>query len=237
MIRINLLPVREARRRADLNQQFLLLGILVVGTLLGVGWFHLSLGGKVGDAKRRVAGLQKQIKKFKPQQEQVERYKRKKQKVQRKLDVITSLDRSRSGPVRVLDELATRTPDRMWLRRVQTRKDRIDINGLSLDNEVVALFLTELEDSPYFKRVELKKTELAPAKGGLNLHSFSVKALVTDPERERLEAEKRKRKKDKKGKKGKRGRKGKRQKRADVELGLEGTVSAEAALVTLEESR
>ena len=50
MIRINLLPVREARRRADLQQQGFLLVALLAVTLIGTGWMHFAMRSKVSAA-------------------------------------------------------------------------------------------------------------------------------------------------------------------------------------------
>jgi type IV pilus assembly protein PilN len=119
MIRINLLPVREARRRADLQQQGLVLVVLVAASLAITGWWHMALRSRVAAAHERVAQIQAQIKQFEPQLKQVDAYKKKKAEVQKKLDVIAGLERSRSGPVHMMDELATRTPERMWLTSLQ----------------------------------------------------------------------------------------------------------------------
>jgi type IV pilus assembly protein PilN len=181
MIRINLLPVREARRRADLHQQVLLLGFLLGLGIAVVGFMHFSITGKISDANERVASTQAQIKQFEPQLKKVEEYKKKRDEVQAKLDVIYNLDASRSGPVRVMDELATKTPERMWITKLQSKGPSLKIEGMSLDNEIVAVFLTELANSPYFGEVELSKTELQ-AKGGLKLNHFEATAQLLNPD-------------------------------------------------------
>ena len=92
MIRINLLPVREARRRADIQQQALLLGFLLVLAVGVVGFMHMSIRGKIAGANDSVVETQAQIEKFEPQLEKVEEYKKKRDQVQAKLDVIRTLD-------------------------------------------------------------------------------------------------------------------------------------------------
>lgn len=180
MIKINLLPVREARRRADLQQQLVLFGLLLGVALAGVGYAHYAQASKIDELTNRVAQTEAEIKKYEPQLKQVEAYKQKKAEVQQKLDVIEDLERSRSGPVRVMDELATKTPERMWLTRLQTEGERIELEGMSLDNEIVAVFLTRLNDSPYFGSVELEQTELQ-GRGELKLNRFRVTAVLTNP--------------------------------------------------------
>ena len=188
MIRINLLPVREARRRADLQQQGFLLVALFVVALLGTGWMHFAMRSKVSAGKGRVAQISAQIKQFEPQLKQVEAYKQKKAEVQAKLDVIEGLERSRSGPVHMMDELAIHIPDRMWLTLLEAKGVHVKIEGKSLDNEIVAAFLTELSRSPYFGNVELRSTELE-THGGLKLHRFEVTTTMEDPHKPQDAAE------------------------------------------------
>jgi type IV pilus assembly protein PilN len=180
MIRINLLPVREARRKADIQQQGLFAAGTLAATLVACAMFHLVLGLRVADARSRVSAMDQQIEQFKPQLAKVESFRKQKAEVEKKLDVIRRLDRSRSGPVHVLDELATHAPQRLWITELAAAKGAVNIEGMSLDNEGIAQFLTALNDSDYFDRVELEETELSE-KSGLKLNSFKIHAALTVP--------------------------------------------------------
>lgn len=181
MIRINLLPVREARRKADLRQQLQLIGVSAVGSLVLAAGFHQIVLSSVNGANRRVAALNTQLAQFKPQQEQVEAFKTKKSEIEQKLEVIQRLERSRSGPVHILDELASRTPERVWLTTLSATGGKIELEGMSLDNELVALFLRALDDSAYFANVELKETELKLV-DALKLNTFRIVAQLESPD-------------------------------------------------------
>ena len=187
MIRINLLPVREARRKADLVQQATILGATVLVTVLALGAIQWSLLHKISSAKARLTEMNRQIDQFKPQVAQVEEFRARKQAMEQKLDVIKRLDRARSGPVHVLDELATRAPDRLWITKLVAKDGAITLTGMSLDNEIIAGFLTSLNASPYFKNVELGESKLAE-KDGLRLNNFTIRATLTDPESKSAEA-------------------------------------------------
>jgi type IV pilus assembly protein PilN len=181
VIRINLLPVREARRKADLRQQFLLIAAAAVGSLVLAAGFHQFVRSSVTNANKRVEGLKTQLAQFKPQQEQVDAFKAKKADIEQKLEVIDRLEKSRSGPVHILDELASRTPERVWLTNLSAKGGKIELEGMSLDNELVALFLTALNDSAYFANVELKETELKTV-DELKLNTFRIVAQLESPD-------------------------------------------------------
>jgi len=181
VIRINLLPVREARRKADMRQQLMLMGVSAVGSLVLAMGVHQFVRSGVRSTNARVAALNTQLAQFKPQQEQVEGFKAKKSEIEQKLEVIQRLERSRSGPVHILDELASRTPERVWLTSLSATGGKIELEGLSLDNELVALFLTALNDSAYFANVELKETELKTV-DSLKLNTFRIVAQLESPD-------------------------------------------------------
>jgi len=182
MLQINLLPVREARRKEDSRQLAMqaTLVLLLVGA--AIGFTHSIISEDIANSKTRIAQMQRDIDQYKPQLEQVAAFRAQKKKLETKIGVIEELDRARSGPVRVLSELAARTPDRLWLTSLATQGATIVMAGESLDNDLVALFLRSLGESEYFTEVDLDKTEMKGDDEGLRLMSFRIRATLTNPE-------------------------------------------------------
>jgi type IV pilus assembly protein PilN len=182
MIQINLLPVREAKRKADVKQNVLELvfALIVVGA--AIGFLHSDLTAKIQTSQNRITQMQNDIEKFKPQLDQVAAFRAKKAELQKKIDVIAGLDRARKGPVRVMDELAIHTPERLWLDSVSTKGANLELTGQSLDNELVAGFLASLGDSPYFDNVDLNSTELGDGPDGLKVVKFKIQATIVAPQ-------------------------------------------------------
>ncbi len=194
MLEINLLPIREARRKADVRQQVMQ---LVFGLLITVGIIaivHSQISDQIGQAETHVKQMEGDIAKFKPQLRQVASFKKRKAELLRKIDVIDDLDRARSGPVRLLAEISDGIPDRLWLTSMETKGNTVLLKGMSLDNELVALFLRRLGNSPIFSEVDLGGTKLGNNKRGLKLVNFNISAQLVDPSAAQ--------KKKKKGKKG-----------------------------------
>ncbi len=185
MIRINLLPVREARKRAEIRYQ---IGLMILAIIAGVGISVLAHGwmqARIMSAQRRVTTLTAEISRYAPEMKQLKSFEAKRKEVERKLDVIRGLERSRTGPVLALDELATNTPKRLWLTHFSAQRAAVELEGKSLDNEVVADFLTVLDRSEHFTGVDLEGTEFEE-QDGIRLNHFRVKARLanaaTDPD-------------------------------------------------------
>ena len=197
MLEINLLPVREARRRADLRQQLMQLVLTLIVTIGAVGLVHSHINDQRARADLRVRQMQQDIKQFDPQLKQVAAFKKKKSKLEKKIDIIDGLDKARSGPVRLLSELASRAPERLWLKSLHAKGATISLKGESLDNELVALFLSNLNASKFFSEVDLDSTQIEEGKsGGLKLVSFEITAHLASNKKSAGKA-----KKSKKGKK------------------------------------
>jgi type IV pilus assembly protein PilN len=181
MIEINLLPHREAKRAADLRESvaLLLLGLLVIAA--GVIFMNGKVNDQLAGARAQVQQLESDITRYKPQEQQVAKFRKKKSELEDKLEVIRGLDRARTGPVRMFDELARKTPERLWLTKLSTEAGKIRLEGNSLDNGVVADFLKAMNGSEYFANVDLLKTGGGTQIKGVRLVRFEISADMVTP--------------------------------------------------------
>jgi type IV pilus assembly protein PilN len=181
MIEINLLPHREARRIADLRQNLLqfVLGLVVIGG--AIFFVERELNKGLDESRTSVMQLNAAIEQFTPQQKQVEQFKSKSTNLKKKLNVIDGLEKARTGPVRLFDELAKLTPERLWLNSMKTQGKSISLEGESIDTGVVADFLRSLNESDYFENVDLKKTQGGKDMGGVKLVIFKIVADFKNP--------------------------------------------------------
>jgi type IV pilus assembly protein PilN len=175
MIRMNLLPVREARRKASQRQQVALLGGAVGIGLVAVVGLHMMMQARISSAREEISRTERELTKLQETLGDVEDFRKKKEDIQRKLGVISDLQRSRNEPVKILDEIATRIPERVWLTSLTVKSGTVDMAGFGLDNEVIAAFMTSLEESPYLTSLELLETQLEDKKA-LKLNRFKIRA-------------------------------------------------------------
>ncbi len=177
MIKINLLPVREAKRQASIRRQGIFLGIAVgIGVLISAG-LNLSVAAEAKAKQTEIAKAQADLTKLKETRAEVDRYRKEKEEIERKLLVISRLDKNRTGQVRILDEVATRIPERMWIEKLTFKDSEMLVKGVSIDAEVVAEFLSALSESPLISDVELEGTTVQDT-NGLLLNKFSVRCKL-----------------------------------------------------------
>ena len=174
IIEINLLPHREAKRVAELRQTlaFLVLGFVLMS---GAVYFaHADIQRQREAVQVSVRQMEADLERYKPQQKKVEGFKAQRAALASKLDVIRGLDQQRTGPVRILDELGARTPERLWLTKLRFKGGSITLDGASTDTGVVADFLRNLNDSTFFKSVDLDNTKRGREMEGVKLVNFTI---------------------------------------------------------------
>jgi len=161
MIRINLLPFRAARKKENIRRQVSIFGLTVLFMLTLMGYFVYDLSGTLSSLKNEQLKKEKELAAFAETTRQLADLKKKTAEMRGKLEVIRELERKKSGPVQLLDEIAMAVPkDKLWLRSLREQSGVLVLEGTAMDNETVALFMTSLEKSPHISSVDLKSTKL-----------------------------------------------------------------------------
>ena len=186
MIRINLLPVREARRVARLRAQGVYLGGAVAAGIVISLIISMWMTARIAHERKLVAVREAELKKLEVIQREVRRFQDDQRDIEQKLATIDQIEAQRTGPVRIMDELSMRIPQRVWLTKINASGGVLVLEGSSMDAEIVADFAAALEDSTMLSRVDLKETRLEE-NDGLKLSAFKMTAqypyLSAAPER------------------------------------------------------
>jgi len=163
MIKINLLPFRAARKKENVRRQIsiFLLSLFLVFILMML--YHLNLNGKINDLNTGIKDTNEELVKFDAINREITVIKKKLAVMNRKIEVIQTLDLNRDEPVRLLDAMTqVIVPKRMWFTKLEEKKlgespenkvNVITIEGFALDNNTVADFMTRLEESKLFLKV------------------------------------------------------------------------------------
>jgi len=160
MIKINLLPREERRRRAPMNTGVLLgiVGVAVVALAMGYGWFWLN--GEVGRLQEEIQRTQAELRRFEELAKQVDRFQAEKKRLEEKLKIIQALMLAQGGPVRLLDEVSKALPNEVWLTTLTRAGKRLDVSGIAFSNFTIATFMTNLgQAAPLISNVDLVVSE------------------------------------------------------------------------------
>lgn len=179
MVRINLLPVRVSKKKEAGRQQLVLFAVVLAAGLAG-NWIWAS--SRAGDLKAREAKLartREDIAQLERIIGEVKNIKEAQQELQKKLDVLDKLKQGRTGPVRMLDELASVTPRQLWLTKLDEKAGAVSLGGSAVSIDDVSEFMTKLKQSKYFTKVELRKTTAVKGTGrSERLVTFEITATA-----------------------------------------------------------
>ncbi len=154
MIRINLLPTRQAKKKDIGLKQLTLLGLLVVIALMGNYFWNTSVQETLDGKRGQVSKLQADIAQLDRIIGEVEQIAKQKEALEKKLKVLDDLRKGRSGPVKMLDNLATLMPERVWIVSIEEKGGSMVIKGGAVTNEDLADLIRALKTSPYFSKTE-----------------------------------------------------------------------------------
>lgn len=176
MIRINLLPVKTAKKRDASQQQLLafMLAILVAGGGLVAWYFYTE--NELDTLKTQVAVARRQLAALKKKTGSLSQYEAREKALRERLDQIESLKRSKAGPVRMLAELSRRIPSRVWILELKERDHKMVMKGAGLSYEEVSEFTRALRESGYFVKVRMVgQEEKASPIPGMNFVEFNLR--------------------------------------------------------------
>jgi len=185
MMRINLLPHREIKRKRQQTEFFTMLGAVVAfGVVI---WFmvHLYLSGRLQEQQGRNKYLEDQIAILDKQIDEIKKLKDEVAALLQRKQVVEALQSNRNQTVLLLDQLVRQLPDGMYLKSVQQKGDVINITGYTQSNARVSTFMRNLGSSPYLENPNLIEIKAATEQNR-RINEFSLNVQLTRPKEEEL---------------------------------------------------
>lgn len=173
MIRINLLPVRAAKKKETAVQQIVIFCVVLIVAAAIVMSLYFVKKVQVAGTRGDIAAANLKINELKAKIGKLEELKTLKEQVKKKLDVLAQLRKNKTGPAQRLVTLSDMTPDQLWLTGYSESGEMVKISGIALTEELIAQYMRALEASADYMSVELivsEQTEVA----GTKLKKFDV---------------------------------------------------------------
>ena len=172
MIRINLLgqPKPKNKRAAASAAAVMEMGevgspklkvVLVLGLAAAVNvmaWYRLDkekqhIATKMAAAEEENRKLADVKQRYLERQRQADSYKR-------RVDVIDQLRANQSGPTNLMNTIGDTIngTEAVWLNTMKDVGPNVDIEGMALSTDAVAVLIQNLQKTGYFKNIEIKET-------------------------------------------------------------------------------
>jgi len=155
MIRVNLLPYREAQKKEKVWQQTILMLVMIVvgiAIIVGAGFSVASYEKSIVKQKEEV---ENEINELEKKLGKIDQIKKQKAEIERKLQVIETLNKNRLATPTLLFEIAQIIPERVWLLSFQDRDKDVALDGEAMTANDVSDFMERLAKLKLFSKITL----------------------------------------------------------------------------------
>lgn len=187
MILINLLPHREDRRKRRRIAFFVGLGASAAMGVIAVGLAYGALAQLTAAQQDRNKFLTAEIKKLEIQIKDIAMLKGEIESLIARQRAVEDLQSDRNLPVHLLNELATQTPEGIYLMTVKQDGPILNLNGIAQTQERISEYLRNTANSSEWlvrpELVESKAVSLQAAnRGQKRMFDFTMRLNVNRPQ-------------------------------------------------------
>ncbi len=183
MIRINLLPVRAAKKKETARQQTTIALVSIAGVLLIFFALYSVTLGKISGTKNEITSTENEIEQLRKKIGEIDNIKKLQAEVKKKLDILAQLRHEKTGPATRLATLSDAVPEKLWLTKYAEGTGTVSISGTAFSEELIADFMRRLQASADFTNVELQVSEQAEV-SGVKLKKFDITCMLKRQKKE-----------------------------------------------------
>ncbi|MCX5815622.1 MAG: PilN domain-containing protein [Proteobacteria bacterium] len=157
MIRINLLP---AKAKKDLFKYdlFMFFSVMAIALLAFGGFYYYNMN-EIAKRKTMIENTKKEIQNLQHIYKEYLAMEQEKKEIQRRIKAIDSIKEGRGLAARTLYDFSGIIKDNVWIKNFKKTEDKFELEGRSLENESISMFVEALSKVPYIRNVELKEVK------------------------------------------------------------------------------
>lgn len=165
MIRINLLPHREEKRRTRQIQFFvlstasLLLGVLIWGLV------HVAIATQISYQERRNEYLKQETRILDKQIDEIRKLREQTKSLLERKDAVEKLQSDRARVVHLLDQMLRILPEGVYIKAIRQSGDAINLVGYAQSNARISTLMRAVEDSAWLETPNLVEIHASSANG------------------------------------------------------------------------
>jgi len=183
MIRINLLPHREERRKVRKTQFIAFSVISLIAGALVVGFVHAAISTQISYQERRNDYLKQQTEILDKQISEIKKLREQTDALMDRKTVVENLQTTRSDVVHLMDQMLRILPDGVYLKSLKQTGFVVNLVGLAQSNARVSTLMRAIEDSPWLSSPTLVEIHSVNLKGE-HTNQFTLNFNLTKQKQE-----------------------------------------------------
>lgn len=185
MVRINLLPHREEKRKQRKAAFFRMLALSAAVGLTIVVAIGGVIAAKISNQIQRNNFIKAENAKLDAQIKEIASLKQEIDSLRARQQAVEDLQSDRNQPVYLMDELVKQVPEGAYLRSFKQDGQRVAISGYAQSNERVSELLRNMSNnSPWLERpdlVEIRATAIGQGKESKKVFDFTINVGIKRP--------------------------------------------------------
>lgn len=185
MVRINLLPHREEKRKQRRAAFLRLLALSAVLGLAGAVAYAGFIGAKISNQNQRNEFIRAENTKLDGRIKEIATLRQEIEALKARQQAVEDLQSDRNQPVYLMDELVKQVPEGVYLRALKQDNQRVAISGYAQSNERVSELLRNLgNNSPWLERpdlIEIRSANVGQGKDAKRVFDFTVNVGIKRP--------------------------------------------------------
>lgn len=185
MVKINLLPHREEKRRQRKSAFYAMLAFSAMLGVLIILLIGAYFSNKISDQNERNNFIRAENTKLDTQIKEIATLRQDIESLKARQQAVEDLQSDRNQPVYLMDELVKQTPEGVYLRAFKQEGQRVVINGHAQSNERVSELLRNLgNNSPWMERpdlIEIRSTGIGQGRDAKKVFDFTINVGIKRP--------------------------------------------------------
>lgn len=161
MIRVNLLPHRAERRKAQRKHLAILAGMVAALAISIVVLVHGVIAGYISIQTDRNEFLKKEISQLDKEIDEIKKLKEDITALLARKQVIERLQSDRAQSVYLLEQLVRQVPDGVYIKTVRQQGIKVNLTGYAQSNARVSTLMRNIASSPYLENPDLVEIKAA----------------------------------------------------------------------------
>jgi type IV pilus assembly protein PilN len=183
VIRVNLLPHRAERRKAQRKHLAILAGMVAALAISIVVLVHGIIAGYISIQTDRNEFLKKEISQLDKEIDEIKKLKEDITALLARKQVIEQLQSDRAQSVYLLEQLVRQVPDGVYIKSVKQQGIKVNLTGYAQSNARVSTLMRNIASSPYLENpdlVEIKSATVANKRVAEFTMNLSLKRQQAD---------------------------------------------------------